>query len=212
MRHLGAVRLILAAGLALGAAGASAQAVTDPGDLAFWQSIQASTDAREYRAYLKTYPQGRFAGLAEVRADQLEKGGAPQPAPANPAVQAARANPTPVPTPPAEEPAPVYVFTVSPLVARIGQLVKVGCPSLPTGKYGDKIVIVSAGTPVMAPNRSAAETGELWSDHTSNCVGSSLEAGPFAPGAYEARWMTSLLNNDKPQRFELKAMVPFTVR
>jgi uncharacterized caspase-like protein len=37
------------------------------GELAFWNSIQASTRADEYRAYLRQYPSGRFAALAQTR-------------------------------------------------------------------------------------------------------------------------------------------------
>ena len=33
------------------------------GELAFWNSIQASNRADEYRAYLRQYPNGRFAAL-----------------------------------------------------------------------------------------------------------------------------------------------------
>ena len=37
------------------------------GELAFWNSIQASSRADEYRAYLRQYPSGRFAALAQTR-------------------------------------------------------------------------------------------------------------------------------------------------
>jgi uncharacterized caspase-like protein len=37
------------------------------GELAFWNSIQATTRADEYRAYLRQYPRGRFAELAQAR-------------------------------------------------------------------------------------------------------------------------------------------------
>ena len=37
------------------------------GELAFWNSIQASNRADEYRAYLRQYPSGRFAALAQTR-------------------------------------------------------------------------------------------------------------------------------------------------
>jgi uncharacterized caspase-like protein len=37
------------------------------GELAFWNSIQASNRADEYRAYLRQYPNGRFAALAQTR-------------------------------------------------------------------------------------------------------------------------------------------------
>jgi hypothetical protein len=41
-------------------------------ELAFWDAIKDSTSAADYRAYLDTYPQGRFAALAQVRARQYE--------------------------------------------------------------------------------------------------------------------------------------------
>ena len=37
-------------------------------DLAFWQSIQNSTDPAEYQAYLDAFPHGKFAKLASIRA------------------------------------------------------------------------------------------------------------------------------------------------
>ena len=37
------------------------------GELAFWNSIQTSNRADEYRAYLRQYPNGRFATLAQTR-------------------------------------------------------------------------------------------------------------------------------------------------
>jgi uncharacterized caspase-like protein len=49
---------------------APAQATADveaAGELAFWNSIQASQRADEYRAYLRQYPRGRFVALAQTR-------------------------------------------------------------------------------------------------------------------------------------------------
>jgi uncharacterized caspase-like protein len=37
------------------------------GELAFWKSIEDSTRSDEYRAYLRQYPEGRFAELAKAR-------------------------------------------------------------------------------------------------------------------------------------------------
>ena len=37
------------------------------GELAFWNSIHTSTRAEEFRAYLRQYPNGRFAALAQSR-------------------------------------------------------------------------------------------------------------------------------------------------
>lgn len=53
----------------------------DPADLAMWQSIAHSTKPEEYRAYLETFPNGRFAGLARLRAASAAPQAAPSPAP-----------------------------------------------------------------------------------------------------------------------------------
>ena len=65
--------------------------LTDPSEseLLFWQSIANSTDPTDYKAYLETYPDGLFAGLAKIRLnasnrqrkDQpaAEKGDSPEP-------------------------------------------------------------------------------------------------------------------------------------
>lgn len=52
--------------------GIAATAVADAeqeaaGEIAFWNSIQAAARADEYRAYLRQYPRGRFAELAQTR-------------------------------------------------------------------------------------------------------------------------------------------------
>ena len=39
----------------------------EPLELAFWQSVEASDDPEEYRAYLEKFPEGAFATLAEAR-------------------------------------------------------------------------------------------------------------------------------------------------
>ena len=77
---------------ALGASGAAeagearqpvllAQA-TDAAELAFWDSIKSSKDPAEYKAYLDTYPSGKFAALAKARMNSLQKQAAPAPKPA----------------------------------------------------------------------------------------------------------------------------------
>jgi uncharacterized caspase-like protein len=45
----------------------AASDVEAAGELAFWNSIQASQRADEYRAYLRQYPNGRFVALAQMR-------------------------------------------------------------------------------------------------------------------------------------------------
>ncbi len=46
-------------------------------ELEFWKSIEDSTDASDYEAYLKAYPEGRFAPLAKARADRYRKSATP---------------------------------------------------------------------------------------------------------------------------------------
>ena len=50
------------------------------GELAFWSSIQTSDRADEYRAYLRQYPNGRFATLAQSRVAALGPSVPPAPA------------------------------------------------------------------------------------------------------------------------------------
>jgi hypothetical protein len=48
----------------------ASDAAPDPnalGEIAFWNSIQGSNRADEYRAYLRQYPKGRFVALAQAR-------------------------------------------------------------------------------------------------------------------------------------------------
>ena len=54
-------------------------------ELAFWNSVKDSSHAGDYEAYLKAYPKGRFAALAQARIARLN---APQQAPAAPAAPA----------------------------------------------------------------------------------------------------------------------------
>ncbi|WP_066330921.1 caspase family protein [Azohydromonas lata] len=49
------------------AAPALAQGGDEAGEIAFWNSISSASRADEYRAYLRQYPQGRFASLAQAR-------------------------------------------------------------------------------------------------------------------------------------------------
>lgn len=66
-------------------------------ELAFWNSIKDSSHASDYEAYLKAYPKGRFAPLAQARIARLR----------TPATAAAPAAPAPASpsTPPAATPA-----------------------------------------------------------------------------------------------------------
>ena len=181
-------KAVLTAAL-LASAPALAQGMTDPGDLAFWDSIKSSTGPAEYREYLKAYPNGRFAALARLLAGDTTPGG-----------------PAPVPDPPSD-----YSITIVPAAGRVGQQFTAGCGNIPfANALNDKLIIVPAGLTVVDPDRSFDEL--LWSLGTYQCVNTPFKVGPFAPGAYEIRWMTRLFNNDRPFRFEVKAKAAFTVR
>jgi formylglycine-generating enzyme required for sulfatase activity len=57
-------------------------------EIEFWNSIKDSTHAEDYEAYLKAYPNGRFAPLAKVRIERYRESAQPT-QPAQPAAQAA---------------------------------------------------------------------------------------------------------------------------
>nr|WP_175816892.1 SUMF1/EgtB/PvdO family nonheme iron enzyme [Burkholderia diffusa] len=69
-------------------------------EITFWESIKDSKEAGDYEAYLKTYPNGRFAQLAQARLARLRAAAPKVPAASAPA---RTASPTP---PPAPVPAP----------------------------------------------------------------------------------------------------------
>lgn len=76
-------------------------------ELTFWESIKDSTYPSDYEAYLKAYPNGRFAALAKARIDRLHAAGNAKPAASAPAAPpAATATPAaPAPKPPPSAPA-----------------------------------------------------------------------------------------------------------
>lgn len=78
-------------------------------ELTFWDSVKDSEHASDYEAYLKAYPNGRFAALARARIERL-RAAAPKvekPAPAAPPAPE-RARPAPAaPAPERARPAPV---------------------------------------------------------------------------------------------------------
>jgi uncharacterized caspase-like protein len=80
-----------------GSGGATTATAAAPDDaeakaeVAFWQSIEASRNADEFRAYLRQYPSGRFAALAQTRVAAL----APVPAQQQPSTVTSAALPPP---------------------------------------------------------------------------------------------------------------------
>jgi formylglycine-generating enzyme required for sulfatase activity len=89
-------------------------------EITFWNSIKDSNYPGDYEAYLKAYPNGRFATLAHARIERLRPAGASSvPSAAAPSVapapQAAR------PTPPPSAPAPKPTASAAPPAAAVAQ-------------------------------------------------------------------------------------------
>lgn len=176
-------------------AGAPARA-TDLAELAYWQTIQNSTDPAEYKAYLDTYPQGTFAALARARYARLTQGGAPAPV----------AQPEPEPAATVDE-----KITVTPQPGRVGDMLKFTCTNFPKPYYTDMIVVVRAGSPDTNPLSARDDLKLLGRSYPQNCLSNGyVEMGPFAPGRYEVRFVTALYNDDHTP--EIRTRTAFTVR
>jgi formylglycine-generating enzyme required for sulfatase activity len=84
-------------------------------ELTFWDSIKESTYPSDYEAYLKAYPNGRFATLAKARIERLRASGSAKPATSAPAAPPAA---TATPAAPAPKPAPATPAAAAPEKAR----------------------------------------------------------------------------------------------
>ncbi len=89
-----------------GSSGSSQQA-----ELLFWDSIKNSDNPATFQAYLKQFPNGVFAGLAQAKVDELESAGSDPTETQSAARQIQPAAPEPEPQP--EEPAPLAVEELS---------------------------------------------------------------------------------------------------
>lgn len=131
-----------------GAAGRQLAQADDRADIAFWESIKDSKNPAEYKAYLDTFPNGKFAALARARL----AAGAPAatPAPAAPALPAAApASPPPAPAPAA---APVEIEPMSATYAAAANAVVRAQPSARAAQLGS----VRAGSEVQVTGRTRA--------------------------------------------------------
>src|SRR3954471_14732245 len=75
--------IILAAVGSIPATWAQSPKAADPSavELLFWETIRTSTNPADFEEYLKQYPNGKFAGLARLRA-QAKPAALPAPSPA----------------------------------------------------------------------------------------------------------------------------------
>jgi hypothetical protein len=159
---------------------------SDPADVAFWQSVQSSKNPAEYKAYLNAFPHGVFVEVAKTRIKEFSGGGAP----AGPAL------------------GPVVghgIMTATPSAIDVGEQTTISFAKFPKlGQY-DTLVIVPAGTP-----DSASSTGPVAMYYFNMIsLADGAKVGPFAPGAYEARWLTTLYSNKN--QVQIGARTPFSV-
>ena len=130
----------------------AAAPASGPGDsaieLAFWQSIQGSEYAGDYKAYLARYPNGNFAPLARSRLAALgdsEAAAAPAPAPVAPARPAIQ-TPPPAAKPAAPALTPVEADYVAIRSANVREAPSTEAPIAATLAIGAE-VYVPAQTP-----------------------------------------------------------------
>ncbi len=88
-------------------------------EITFWNSIKDSNYPGDYEAYLKAYPNGRFATLAHARIERLRAAGASSaPSAATPAAPSVAPAPQAArPTPPPSAPAPKPIASAAPPAA-----------------------------------------------------------------------------------------------
>lgn len=106
MRRIVCLVMLLAVPFAAGMSHAPAQtriAEAGSAEITFWESVRDSKDPAEIEAYLKAYPDGRFAPLARIRLNNLKKASPQTETAAPPAAVAPSATPVvdaAVPPPP----------------------------------------------------------------------------------------------------------------
>ena len=165
-------------------------------ELTFWDSIKDSNHAGDYEAYLKAYPNGRFAALARARIERLraaeqkpaqkpeqkpeqKQERKPEPKKAEPpAPKTTHAPPAKPPAAPAEKPAaaekptpaPAPAAPATPKAAVAGVSETRDCASCP------ELVVLPAGSYTMGSNTS---------DPSERPAHRVTIAHPFAIGKYE---------------------------
>ena len=92
---------------------------------------------------------------------------------------------------------------------RVGQKMAVSFQGFPETGESDLVQVVSAGAPDNVQPNSQGEKPLAFSYLSKWMVDNGWEIGPFAPGLYEVRWMTTLYNNER--KLEVGARAQFSV-
>jgi hypothetical protein len=92
---------------------------------------------------------------------------------------------------------------------RVGQKMAVSFQGFPETGEGDLVQVVSAGAPDNVQPNSTGEKPLAFTYLSRYFVDNGWEIGPFAPGLYEIRWLTTLYNNER--KLEVGARAQFSV-
>jgi len=158
---------------------------TDPADIAFWQSVQNSKNPAEYQAYVKAFPHGVFVEVAETRIGEFSGGAGGGPA-LGPVVGKG-------------------IMSATPAAVDVGDQVTISFAKFPKLGQFDELLIVPAGTPDSAT--ATARVAMFYFNMIALDTG--IKIGPYAPGTYEARWLTTLYSNKN--EMQIGARAQFTV-
>jgi formylglycine-generating enzyme required for sulfatase activity len=150
-------------------------------ELAFWESIKDSTHISDYEAYLKAYPKGRFAALAEARIARLRAG-------APPAKAAAPEAPTAPPKTAREpaRPAPPKEREAGPAATAPAAAAAVAAAAAPASRAAGPEFKDCPTCPAMIPLPAGTFTmGSNTSDPSEKPAHTVAIKAPFAIGKYE---------------------------
>lgn len=92
---------------------------------------------------------------------------------------------------------------------RVGQKMSVSFQDFPETGQGDVVQVVAAGAPDNVQPSSSGEKPLAFTYLGKWQVENGWEIGPFAPGLYEIRWLTTLYNNES--KHEVGARAQFSV-
>ena len=156
-------------------------------ELAFWESVKDSRQVGDYEAYLKAYPQGRFAALAQARIAHLRAAPPPSSVPPStaPAAPVAKESPAaPAKTPPAKAaPAPAPAVAV-PAAAPAAAAASAPAPAKGVAAGAD-IKDCPACPPLVAIPAAPFTMGSNTSDPSEKPAHQVTVDAPFAIGRYE---------------------------
>lgn len=150
-------------------------------ELAFWESVKDSNHVGDYEAYLKAYPKGRFASLAQARIERLRsaapKGGS--------APEAMAAAPPPKPREGAKSKPPAMAKAKPPPAAAAAKE-----PETPAAPAAGEVMLAELKDcpvcpPLIALRAGSFTMGSNTSDPSERPAHHVALAVPFAIGKYE---------------------------